>query len=178
MANWISIRIIYILVLVTLNSACDQEGPSLPVYPGLTPEESLIARDWRYRDLMINGDTLNVIVSDFEPSGGIDDWLHVKFRWFRYATNKSYEFRGGTIGGDAQSPNYQPTFGYWKVNEAGDSLIHNEYESYKTKYFIVHISDTLFIREYERIVMETSDSLKWPLGDTVVYREVFVPRDQ
>jgi hypothetical protein len=30
--------------------------------------------------------------------------------------------------------------------------------------------------EYERIIMETSDSFKWPLGDTVTDREAFVPK--
>ncbi len=183
MADLISIRKHPYLIIFILVVACEQPPFSvLKEEPGLTPEETLVGRDWRYRDLIIAGDTLNRIVVNFEPDPGFDDFQFIKFRWFRYMTNKTYEFRhdtqwlGLTIGGDDQSPNYQPAFGYWKVNDSGDTLIHNEWEASKTKYFIVHLSDTLFIREYERIVMETSDSLRWPLGDTVTYREVFVPK--
>jgi hypothetical protein len=183
MDNLINFSNICVLILILLVAGCEQEPPDpFKGDPKLPPIEALVAKDWQYRDLMINGDTLNVIAFNFEPLQAVIETLHIRFRWFRYATNKTYEFNSDVPGGPfsigsiyENSLNYQPGFGYWKVN--GDSLIHNEYDaSYRTAYYIVHISDTLFIREYERIVQLTSEPIKWPLGDTVVYREVFVPR--
>ena len=36
--------------------------------------------------------------------------------------------------------------------------------------------DTLFIREYNRIVYSSIDTVKWPIGEMAVYREILEKR--
>lgn len=139
--------------------------------------EQLIARDWQYEALLINGDTLNVLNLDFEPWQGSNDIQHVKFRWFKYHRNKTYEFREDTdfinfsLG---ENENYQPRYGAWSLNASGDSLIHNEHDSFAKHYAIIELNNSLFIREYTRIIQQVrpEDSLRWPIGSKAVYREV------
>ena len=80
------------------------------------------------------------------------------------------------FNGMGSGVNFQPAYGTWDTNETGDSLIHNDLESFRTAYKIVELSETRFVREYERIVQQTSDPERWPVGDTLTYREIFVPK--
>ena len=81
MGNLISIRGHFFLVLISLNIGCDQEMPN-PLHPDpkLSPVETLVAKDWQYRDLMVNGDTLNVIAFN------LFIYIFSQWVWCRYCS--------------------------------------------------------------------------------------------
>jgi hypothetical protein len=175
--------IITLFALVLFGISCNQEPIVEPVKPDDSPE-ALISRDWKYEVLIIDNDTLNIPDGNFEPfdHSFIGDLYHIRWRWFRYLPDGTYDFRKDTgiqttLGGQSESDdNFQPTFGYWEVDPAGITMTHNIREKYIVEYKIVQLNEHIMIREYERIVQQSSDPLKWVIGDNVVYREVFVPK--
>lgn len=170
----------YILLVISLISftACEQESFVQPEPVPITKELMLLG-DWKYQSLIINGDTLYYPDVTFEPD--IEDGFlyHIQWRWFRYSSDRTYEYRKetGIVTSIGAGKNYQPSFGYWILDESKNVLVHNERESYATSYAIIELNDTVMIREYERVIQESSDSIKWPVGDTVIYREILIPMD-
>jgi len=67
-------------------------------------------------------------------------------------------------------------YGYWELIEEQNLLIHNKGLPYEKSYRIIELNDTLFIREYDRIVYSSIDTVKWPIGEMTVYREVLEKR--
>jgi len=171
-----SICLIFFLIF---SGSCEQEPiPPNKVNAGFSDWDIMLIQEWQYQNLIIGGDTMNFPDFAFEPFVQPLDWAHVRFRTFKYSIDKSYEFIGlyGSFLG-SEGPNYQSIFGYWEFNEAGDTLIHNRLEPFRTDYAIIQLTSELLIREYQRIILASSDTIRWPLGSTVVYREVFVPKE-
>ncbi len=173
------------LIFLLLLSSCEQEPANFSQKSPLSPKEEMLNGDWQYDALVIEGDTFNIPDWDFEPFKPNYDLYNVKFRWFKYFGNGTYEYRAETGPGNlslGESLNFQPTFGYWELSINEDRLIHNKGFDYVTHYKIIELTEEGFIREYQRIIQRIDNlhSDKWGLGvgDTVVYREVFVPRDQ
>jgi len=170
-------NILYSIGLLIAVTSCQEPPFDPPKLPGLSDYDKLLIKDWQYQDLIIEGDTFNFPYSAFEPTDAFYPSAHVRFRTFSYLTDLSYEYIASyTRLGPKGTPNWQPNYGYWRFNANGDTLIHNGREPFSTKYRIIELTNNLLIREYERIVQETSYSLKWPIGDTVTYREILVPK--
>jgi len=176
----VKITLLFCLLLL----ACEQEPP----IPEHHPMGEMPSGDWQYDALVIRGDTFNIVNWSFEPDNPGWELYNVKFRWFNYSSNGTYEFHWDNKIPFNLSPdlvigdglNYQPYFGYWILSPNIDTLIHNEGFQYETQYKIIELTEERFIREYQRIIQRIDDlhSEKWGVmvGDTVVYREIFVPR--
>ena len=145
---------------------------------------------WQYEYLIIQGDTLNKILDDFEPGGAssnLEDVFHIRWKWFVYSADQTYEFRDNvgmwfSIGGYSKNDlNYQPFFGTWRYDEFNKILTHNPGEPYKKSYRTINLTTNQWIREYERTItrIDPSFSDKWgkEVGDTVTYREILIRRE-
>lgn len=170
-------KLFYLLVLLI---GCEQAPMvELKEDPSLNEMERLVARDWQYQDLIVDNDTFNFIAGNFEPNLLVGVWGHVQYRWFSYDPDKTYEFNGDRFTpsiGSINSVNFQPNLGYWSISTNGDTLRHNEYEYYFTIYRVIELSDELFIREYERVVYASGDTIRYPVGDTITYKEILIPK--
>ena len=139
--------------------------------------EKLIMKEWQFTHLVINDDTVWHVGHGFEPYTQIIGNGWVPFYWFEYNADKTYEFRSDlrrvTLGDDL---NFQPDYGYWNIDEGQKVLIHNKGLSYEKTYKIIDLQDTLFIREYDRVIQQSNDTTIWPIGETVTYREILEKR--
>jgi len=91
----------------------------------------------------------------------------------------TYEFRADyarlSYGYDE---NFQPEYGFWQIIEGQNQnlLIHNKGLPYEKTYRIIELTDTSFIREYERVIYESRDTTIWPIGATALTLEIFEKR--
>lgn len=181
MEDWIDVKNIgNIFCILLVLVSCEQDPMVMEPEQPSSLEEYLIG-DWGYTVLIIGGDTLNFPDREMEPNNKefVGDLFHIRWRWFRYLGDGTYEFRKDT-GITAEigiGENFQPPIGYWTISDSDQVLIHNDREFYAVSYNIILLNDTIMIREYERIVQESSDTLKWPIGSTVTYREILVSRE-
>lgn len=171
-----------ILVFIILCS-CEQPGfESIPP-SGLTATELLVANKWRYQSLLINGDTLNTIGEDFEPTDEVFDNRHVRHRSLRYRRDLTYEFRWDVLFNANMSlgkdQNYQPNDGFWLI--INDTIIHNYGDINETRYKIEYVNEESFSRSYKRVIQNIGDQAKLQLelevGDTAMYTEI-LQRDE
>lgn len=160
--------------------ACEEDS-AIEMKKGSGSTKDLLIGDWVYQSLIIAGDTLNFPEHNFEPENlsGAGDLFHIRWRWFRYFADGTYAFQKdvGAELGIGMGMNYQPIFGSWEINDLGNTLIHNRLEPFTTPYELISIDESTLIREYERVIQITSDPIQWPLGETVVYREIFMRRE-
>ena len=138
--------------------------------------ETLLTRQWQFDALYVNGVALERVLEGFEPTRGFEPYPGHFLMWYSFAYNSdhTYELRSDwerTSYG--YEHNYQPEYGYWKIDEALQLLIHNPGMPYEKHYRILELTETSFIREYERVVYESSSHDLWKPGNTVTYREVF-----
>ena len=164
---------LYIIIFIfSLFSNC---APPDRIQPNI---RDLIVNNWQFVSIEVNETETKIGVSDgFDPGQYFVPWF-----WFSYNSDMSYEFRSDVIDGFHISYgyeyNYQPDYGYWEIVEDQQLLIHNKGMPYEKRYRIIELQDTLFIREYERIIYQlsqTSDPI-WHIGDTVTYRETLRKR--
>ena len=142
--------------------------------------ELLITKtNWRFIEIEVNGQSIPGVSIEFDPAngGGYIGWF-----WFSYNADLSYEFRvtpnalNSRFFNYGEGVNFQPAFGFWELIEEQNLLIHNKGFPYEKSYRIIELNDTLFIREYERMVNSSPDTVKWPIGEIAVYREVLEKR--
>jgi hypothetical protein len=157
-------------------AACDSEVD----YVDLTSDmEKLITKNnWVFYRIEVNGQISPRVSIEFEPAtrGGWIPWF-----WFSYNQDLSYEFRASNRSSRNYSygagDSFQPAFGFWELIEEQNLLIHNKGMPYEKPYTIVQLNDTVFIREYERIINSSPDTVKWPIGEVAVYREFLKKRE-
>lgn len=174
---------IYMILLCTL-SCDDSVVPSNDSL--LSGQERALVRTWRYETVKIihdqKGLLLDSLDNNFEiyPEGQeyLPEELDITRRRIIYHPDHSYDLQWDresyfVLGTDQ---NWQPQFGFWKF-DSNDSLIHNPTFPYEVKYKINTLNDTLFIRQSNRVMSTTKDSIIWDIGDTVLFIETFVPAD-
>lgn len=169
-------KLILSISVTFLSISCDY---SIEEEPKLTEMESLILNKWQYDSILVNGVIVPRVGWAFEPNiprgGGWVPWF-----WFKYNIDKSYEFRSDVVFRYhlGYKENYQPEYGYWQLDETQDLLIHNKGLATETTYRIIQLNDTLFIREYDRLVYESSNTILWPIGEMATYREFLEKRKE
>jgi len=143
----------------------------------LTPKSKreLILNQWQFVKLEINDIRVYRVATGFEPPGVNSYWI--PWFWFEYNKDGTYEFRTDAFPIELGfKENYQPEYGYWEIDEINSILIHNAGQPYEISYNISQLNDTLFVREYERLIYQSNDPEKWPVGSTSTYRETLEKR--
>ena len=142
-----------------------------------TTEKLIVQNNWQLDTLFVNNKRVFRVSTGFElASGQVTSWAG--WFWYNYNTDLSYDFRSdGFRTSLGYEENFQPEYGYWDVDEQQNLLIHNRGLNYETHYRIIELNDTLFIREYDRIIYESSDTVAWPIGSTAIYREHLKKRE-
>lgn len=177
--------IVSILVIV----GCDQ-SIELSEDMNLDPNEKLLAQDWRYDYILMDGDTIRDIGNNGEPWAveGRDSGIELLF--LRYLPNHSYELlyelpeiTDRVLGSGI---NYQPNFGFWDMEGDANSLtlIHNKTIEYEQRYEILELSEVIMKRKLngDRVTYLVTDQFLGNIQavDTIVvvsWIEVFVPKN-
>ncbi len=131
--------------------------------------------NWQFNFIRIDDEWHSFVNEDFEPP--LFDELWIGWYWVEYNEDNFYDFRTDLLPTEyGTNENYQPGYGTYQYFPEEMLLIHNPGMPYEVSYNIIELSDTMFIREYERIIqVENFDSI--PIGTSVTYREVLIPRE-
>ena len=162
--------------IFVISTACDSEVDDVNLTSDV--EQLVVKNNWQFAYIEVNGQIIPRVSTEFDPAstGGWIPWF-----WFSYSEDLSYEFRASNRSSRFYSygsgVNFQPAFGFWELIEEQNLLIHNKGLPYEKSYRIIQLNDTLFIREYDRMVNSSHDTVKWPVGEIAVYREVLEKRE-
>lgn len=173
--KWFSLFALITLVI----SACEKK-----VEPTPTISKTSLEGHWRYDNISAVGYSFIFASTNLEP-GQFKDALggeraELARRRIQYFDDGTYQLqwadRGDYSLGTEGDPNWQPSYGYYQINEAGDSLFHNKGLPYETLY-IISFEGNQMIRTSQRYMSvnskEYSSVYLWQRGDVVMFKEHF-----
>ena len=166
------------MTLIVLITGCEVSDVQ-PKYEHLTDIESMLAREWRYDRIEINGDIYRAATEQMEiVTFDVSLRDHLIRRKIAYLETKTYQLkwvdRGEYMLGTDGQPNWQPSYGAWSFNAVGDSLFHNKGTAYEVGYKI-SLSEREFTRTSERYMSISGPT--WNAGDEVLFIEFFTAED-
>ena len=127
-----------LLIVFSLIAGCRQDPEELPAMnEELAGPEALMAKTWRYEDVVINFNESQTLSSVMEPTSfnsrsilNKRKVVYDKAGYYQLQWDNRGEYALGTLG----DPNWQPSTGYWDI--LGDTLIHNKGQTFETKYYL------------------------------------------
>lgn len=178
-----------VLALSLLPFGCDEVVSPPNAELSKSESEQLLFGNWRYNRLAINDEyDGNILMSpEMEPvdsSALANSGLRfvINNRKVQYSKDRAYllfwdEVRGDYELGTEGTPNYQPSFGRWEMNDLGDTLIQNPATAFEVKYQILVLNDSAFVRSSMRYMATANwawNGGTWNVGDIVPYVEYFI----
>ena len=162
-------------------TACDEELAP-PEFNTLTTQERLLINDWTYSYILMGSDTIRALTFQGEPrTEGILEAVDILYR--RYDRNHSYQYRWDE--GDfnqrvyGSGDNFQPNFGYWHLASDGNTLIHNETQTYEKQFEILELTESSLRLKLvgDRISYLTNNEGEVTDTITASWIEVFIARE-
>lgn len=176
-----------LLVLLCFLSACELDQNSTSA----KPKSEGIVGTWQYEELFV-ADVMRTPFANNLMEPGIwkgdlgGERAEINRRQIRYYEDGSYQItwldRGAYAFGTEGTPNWQPSFGSYRLKADGDSLQHNALLTSAYDYALELRGDTL-IRTSMRYMSSYSSQYSgsnydglWAEGDYVKYQEIFIRR--
>lgn len=174
-----------LLVLLCLLSACElDQNKSIS-----EPKPMGIVGTWQYHELFV-ADVMRTPFANNRMEPGIwkgdlgGERAEINRRQIRYYEDGSYQItwqdRGAYELGTEGTPNWQPSFGIFRLTADGDSLYHNVIQPNEYHYAIELRGDTLirtslrYMSTYSSQYSGSSFNDIWEIGDYVKYQEIFI----
>ncbi len=166
-------------ILMLVLFACEKKDTGL-----VNNDRNPLIGVWQYTSISVDGYDFLFASNNLEP-GEYKDALggeraELARRHIKYFEDGTYQLqwadRGDYSLGTEGDPNWQPSFGYYQLNEAGDSLIHNKGLPYET-FYLLSIDGKQMLRTSQRYMSENSTEYGsrdlWRRGNIVEFTEVF-----
>ncbi len=163
--------------------SCEPDEP--PTIPNYNGEASRMVGTWRYDSLVIKGQ--GFVLADAEMIPGLSQAAmrglraELSRRLVNYMPNGTYELvwddRGDYQLGVDTMQSWQPNYGYWQLDDASMSLIHNNTQYYQTNYDIKLLDANTLVRSHFRRMAANSSKYGpaslWAKNEMVIYTEYF-----
>ena len=180
MANYRILKSLAInALLICFLSACEKDEEIVP-----STNPSPLIGLWQYSVIDVDGYSFSLASNTLEPGENKDalggERAELARRYIKYFEDGTYQLQWADRGdynlGTVGDLNWQPSFGYYQLNENGDSLLHNKGLPYETLY-ILSFDGSQMIRTSQRYMSENSSQYsnfnRWRRGNIVEFTEVF-----
>lgn len=171
-------RLILAILLMPLFS-CEKEEE-----PIIIEDQNPLIGIWQYREIIVNDYGYYLASNTLEPGQYKDNLggerAELARRYIQYFADGTYQLqwadRGDYSLGTEGDPNWQPSYGYYQLNEAGDSLYHNKGLPYECHYSIKWENEQMY-RSSRRYMSTNSTEYspldRWRRGNIVEFVEHF-----
>lgn len=184
-----------VALLLWLTSCIEEPQNTPDPIDALTDMEEKLVGNWVYDHILIESisnpeffppihnhttNRLEPRFSDLNGNGG--EGARLFRRLVEYDKEKIYQLqwlnRGEYELGTEGDPNWQPNFGYWKINESNEGvfLVHNNASPYETRYRIIGVDENKLVRQSVRYMSEAGHIHE--IGDSVLFTETFIRQGQ
>ncbi|QTN37692.1 hypothetical protein HZ996_00595 [Cryomorphaceae bacterium] len=167
--------------------SCTESVTPPSVDESTSEKQRLLSQWWVYDSIVVDGESFFNADTVMNPgrslSSGIGGHRSELFRrQFRYLEDQMYQLRWQNRGnyalGAHLEPNDQPNSGYWRLNAAEDTIIHNEFTWTETRYAFEVSHDQLIRRHIRYMSLPSNEygntiSADWEAGEYVLFEEYF-----